>query len=284
MSGFFGFLVLVILLLAAVLMLVLPPLFGRGADAAAAEAGPNNHVSSALAVLREQLAELDADHAAGNLDAVAYAEARDELERRALEEANPSVGWARAAGHAHAEPIASPPRGHASLCPPYEKQSAPQVEKSWIFTLALGVPLLALVGYLLVGTPTALDPPALTAQGQSVARMAARAGELTTHLAEAPNDVAGWEELAVLRVELNDPAGAAKALARLSALRPEDADVLVAWAVAVAMRDQNFEGEVETLLRRALAIDPEHPRAQAMMRHIEQSRARDLQQPEEARK
>ncbi|GHU37220.1 hypothetical protein AGMMS50256_34870 [Betaproteobacteria bacterium] len=257
MSGLFGFLVLVILLLAAVLMLVLPPLFGRGVDADAAESEPNNHVSSALAVLREQLAELDADHAAGNLDAAAYAEARDELERRALEEGEGD-----------------------ETAPQVEKEK----EKGWIFTLALGVPLLALVGYLLVGTPIALDPPALTAQGQSVARMAARAGELAAHLAEVPDDVAGWEELSILRVELNDPAGAAKALARLSALRPEDADVLVAWAVAVAMRDQNFEGEVETLLRRALAIDPEHPRAQAMMRHIEQSRARDLQQPEEARK
>jgi cytochrome c-type biogenesis protein CcmH len=144
-----------------------------------------------------------------------------------------------------------------------------EVEKGWMVALAIGVPLLALVGYLLVGTPMALAPPALTETGQAVARMVARAGELTAHLAEAPDDVAGWEELSILRVELDDPAGAARALAQLSALRPDDADVLVAWAVAVAMRDQTLEGEAETLLRRALVINPGHPRAQAMLRHGE---------------
>jgi cytochrome c-type biogenesis protein CcmH len=244
MSGLFGFLVLVILLLAAVLTLVLPPLFGQGADAAAAT-GESNPAASALAVLREQLAELDAEHAAGNLDAVAYAEAHDELERRVLEE------------------------GEGGAITPQVKKTT---ERGWIFTLALGVPLLALVGYLLVGTPLAFGPPPLTGQEQLAASFAARAGELVTHLAAVPDDADGWEELAILRVELNDAAGAADALSHLSALRPDDADVLVIWAVAVAMRDQTLEGEAETLLRRALLIDPEHPRAQAMLRNWEQRR------------
>ncbi|GHU27828.1 hypothetical protein AGMMS50256_08530 [Betaproteobacteria bacterium] len=105
--------------------------------------------------------------------------------------------------------------------------------------------------------------------------MAARARELAAYLAAVPDDEAGWEELSILRVGLDDPAGAAQALARLSTLRPNDADVLVAWAVAIAMREQSFAGEAETLLRRALAIDPEHQRAGAMMRHLKQRRAPD---------
>ncbi|MDR3086549.1 MAG: c-type cytochrome biogenesis protein CcmI [Azoarcus sp.] len=250
MSGLPGFVPLAVLLLAAVLMLVLPPLFGRGADAAASGSAESSPAAHALTVLREQLAALEADYAAGSFGTAAYAEARDELERRALEEGEDN-----------------------------DNESLPPVEKEmgWVFALTLGVPLLTLTAYLLVGAPMALDPSALIAQGQASVRMAARTAELAVHLVGAPEDAAGWEELAILRVEQDDAAGAAEAFARLSALRPEDADALVDWAFAVAMRDQSFEGEAETLLRRALALDPEHPGAQAMMRHREQRRAREAE-------
>ncbi|GHT96782.1 hypothetical protein FACS1894116_14370 [Betaproteobacteria bacterium] len=279
MSALSGFLVLIILLLAAVLVLVLPPLFRRGAEADAAEADHDNQVSSALAVLREQLIELDADHAAGNLDAAAYAEALDELERRALEEGEGSFcgsGKPRSDASRQAYlPAQSSAKLQAPGCAALTQATkpVPQPEKAWIFTLALGVPLLALVGYLLVGTPQALAPP-LFGQEQLAASFAARAGALVTHLAAAPDDANGWEELAILRIELNDPAGAADALSHLSALRPNAADVLVTWAVAVAMRDQTLAGEAEALLRRALVVDPQHTQAQTMLRNWEQRHER----------
>jgi cytochrome c-type biogenesis protein CcmH len=44
-----------------------------------------------LTVLRDQLRELDADLAAGAIDAAGYASARQELERRVAEDVKPGV-------------------------------------------------------------------------------------------------------------------------------------------------------------------------------------------------
>jgi cytochrome c-type biogenesis protein CcmH len=231
MSALAVFLALSALLLAAVLALVLPPLFGRGEDAAV-EPDP------ALAILREQQAELESEHAAGSLDDNAYIEARDELERRALEEVETSAG---------------------TSAPRVEK-----MEKGWIFALAFGLPLLTFSAYLLLGAPEALSPAARPEAELNVRRMSARAEEIGAYLTKHPDDAAGWEELAFLHVELDDAVSAVTAFARLSALRPDDAGVLVALAGAVAMRDQALNDEVETLLQRALALAPDHPRALVM--------------------
>ena len=98
-----AFILLAGLLLAGALLLIVPPLLGAGARQRREQARQS---TMALTVLREQLAELDADLASGQIDAESHARSREELERRALEEGEaaaeaaeladvrPSRGWA----------------------------------------------------------------------------------------------------------------------------------------------------------------------------------------------
>src|SRR5688500_10339561 len=105
---------------------LLPPLLRRRRqDAGVARASSN------LAVLRDQLAELDADLANGTLALDQHARARAELERRVLEEAtgDPQVG----AG-------STPGRRWSAL------------------VVGVLVPLFALLLYLQTGNPDALAP------------------------------------------------------------------------------------------------------------------------------
>ncbi|MRX18185.1 c-type cytochrome biogenesis protein CcmI, partial [Pseudoduganella sp. FT9W] len=66
------------LLSACALLFILPTLL-RGERA---RRGPAARAVANLAVLRDQLRELDADLAAGTIDAAGYANSRSELERR----------------------------------------------------------------------------------------------------------------------------------------------------------------------------------------------------------
>ena len=76
-----AFIVFAGLLVAGALLLILPPLLGVGARRRREAARQS---TMALTVLREHLAELDAELAAGQIDAAGHAKSREELERRAL--------------------------------------------------------------------------------------------------------------------------------------------------------------------------------------------------------
>ena len=78
------------LLVALALCFILPTLLRKEADL-------NRHAlrdEVNLTVLRDQLRELDADLAAGTIDATAYRSARLELERRVAEDVQPSAASA----------------------------------------------------------------------------------------------------------------------------------------------------------------------------------------------
>ena len=70
-------------LIALALALVLPPLFSQRVNKPSTSASAQ---SANLAILRDQIAQLDAERAAGSLDVAQHAQARAEIERRALEE------------------------------------------------------------------------------------------------------------------------------------------------------------------------------------------------------
>src|ERR1019366_5080621 len=82
------------LMLAIALLFVLPPLLRKGSGAPAhAQRDEIN-----LAVLRDQSRELDADLAAGTIDASAHESARHELEHRVAEDVQPSAPLTRGRG------------------------------------------------------------------------------------------------------------------------------------------------------------------------------------------
>ena len=81
------FLIAAALLVAATLAIVLPPLLRNKQM----EHGQARRDELNLAVLRDQLRELDADLAAGMISPTAYDSARHELELRVAEEVQPSA-------------------------------------------------------------------------------------------------------------------------------------------------------------------------------------------------
>lgn len=224
------------LLLAGALLLILPPLLGAGARKRRQQAQQSTMV---LTVLREQLAELDADLASGQIDAASHAKSREELERRALEE-----------GEAAAEAADS-----ADVRP----------SRSWAIGMGLTIPAVAVAVYLAIGEPDALDPANLTTQqGFTREQVTEMVGQLVTRLEQEPNNVEGWTMLARTYVVLEDYPKALAAYARLGALTPKDPDVLTDWADVTAVVSGSVQGEAEALVQRALEVAPDHVKALAL--------------------
>ena len=91
-----AFYVVAALLVVAVLLSLLRPLLRAGAGDASDDTRASN-----VRILREQLAELDAERAAGTLTAEHHAAARAELERRVLEDTRAAEAPARSGGQGH---------------------------------------------------------------------------------------------------------------------------------------------------------------------------------------
>jgi cytochrome c-type biogenesis protein CcmH len=206
--------------------------------------------SSTLAILREQAAQLDVELAAGSLDAEQHRAARDDIERRVLEEAD--------------QP------GTPSPKPTPVSGSAERPWKSaWI--LGLGVPLLAGTIYSHVGSPQAIDPPAapsvssLGADNVSDAQVEELLSKLAAAIEQKPDDLAGWMLLARTYAVLQRFPEASKAFARATALAPNDAQLLADHADVLAMlQGQKLSGEPARLVTRALQIDPKNLKALAL--------------------
>ncbi len=235
---------LTLLALAHVLPVLLRPRSAKAPDDSATRR------SSTLAILREQAEQLDAELAAGSLDAEQHRSARDDIERRVLEEAD--------------QP------GTSSAKPRPVSASAERPWKSaWI--LGLGVPLLAGTIYSHVGSPQAIDPPAapsvasLGADNVSDAQVEELLSKLAAAMEQKPDDLAGWMLLARTYAVLQRFPEASKAFARATALAPNDAQLLADHADVLAMQQgQKISGEPARLVTRALQIDPKNLKALAL--------------------
>lgn len=87
---------------------------------------------------------------------------------------------------------------------------------------------------------------------------------LAEKLKDNPDDVAGWLRLGRARGVLGDRAAAKEAYARASALRPDDVEILVSYADAIVSAAEPApppRGELEPVVNRILARDPDEPRA-----------------------
>ena len=238
------FLVFVLGLIALALAMVLPPLLRRrappqpGAGAALASRRAN------VQVLREQLAALDADHAAGVVDDAQYRLARTEIERRALDEeerddASRPVVARRATGTA--------------------------------VVLAVTIPVFAVLMYAALGRPQALDPALAAApQGevtlpQIEAMVDGLARRLESQTEPQEGDLQAWTMLANSYAVLNRFPEASKAFARARALSPDNAQLLADHADVLAMmQGQSVEGEPGRLVMRALQLEPNNLKALTM--------------------
>lgn len=229
-----SFLMVAVLLSALALAFIITPLVSlRYARNESNQRGQLN-----LAVLRDQLRELELDLKQGIIDQAAYASARHELEIRVAQD----VGTDNRGGSASA----------ASLK----------------LALLLSLAVLVLTGglYQYLGNKDGLDPAKQAAPAQagnvSPGQINAMLAQLVEHLKQEPNDAKGWAILARGYAGLGRFAEANQAYAKLLALQPASAEALTDAADAMAMsQGQSLQGEPEKLLQRALALEPKNVKA-----------------------
>src|SRR5512133_3557958 len=204
--------------------------------------------ASNLTVFRDQLAELDADLAAGTIGQDQWEAARGDLQRGLLEDAAvPAVA------------------------------AAPAMTRSKAVTIgvAIAVPLIAVLAYLGLGNPQALDPAkASTARGaphqltpEQIESMVAR---LAQRLESNPDDVEGWIMLARTYSAMGRHDEAAKAFAKAETRFPQNAQLLADYADSLAMtQGQTLVGKPEALVQRALKADGNNLKALALAGTVE---------------
>lgn len=235
------FVVVAILLTLAVLALLLVPLLLKERKQ---RLGSSSQLS--VAVLRDQLNDLEDQRKAGTLDPGMFVEEQAELERRALEDG---------AGAGAAKPYST--------------------GRKLALAAALGVGLPALVVglYFLLGSPDAMKPQQAAGAGGAASphslgpqQIEAMAAKLAERLQVNPDDGEGWLMLGRSYATLGRYPEAAAALGRATALLPPDANRLADYADVMAMaQGRRLGGEPEKIVARALAIDPRHIKSLALM-------------------
>jgi cytochrome c-type biogenesis protein CcmH len=198
----------------------------------------NGRREANLAIFRDQLAELDREHAEASLSAADFEQARRELQRRLLEEVQ---------GESDDEA---------------EKLAAPASRKT-AMALIIALPLAAAVGYALLGNPKGLDPMQTQAQSRiSPGQIEEMVGKLAEKLKNNPDDANGWIMLARSYKTLQRFAEAAEAYSHASSVLDKDATLLADYAEVLAQtRKGDLQGKPSELLARALKLDPNEPQA-----------------------
>lgn len=212
--------------LVAVLFVALPLLRRREATLAPA------HDSANVAIYQDQIAELQNDLDNGTLSQAQFDQARQELERRLLQDVAPQ---------------ASAPAARFVRWPG--------------IAVALLIPAVAAALYWKLGNPGAIDVPTDPglAQMQQVEHLLPK---LEQHLAEQPTDATGWKMLGKAYMALEHYPDAVRAFDKAAVLTPNDAALLADYADALAMaQGQTLKGKPTQLLAAALKLDPNNPKA-----------------------
>jgi cytochrome c-type biogenesis protein CcmH len=225
------FWVIALLLAAAAVAFVLPPLLGRRRAAPGAAIDATN-----VAVYRDQLRELEVDLAAGTLARDQYDGARRELEARLLDDVRDSGAGPRAVRPGRVAAISA----------------------------GIAIPLASILLYFAVGNPGALAPQA-DSHGIARQQIEGMVDRLAARLKENPEDATGWAMLGRSYAVLDRFPEAAAAYANAVKRSPPDAQLLADYADALAMaQGRRLQGEPERLIAMALAIDPRNVKALAL--------------------
>lgn len=165
--------------------------------------------------------------------------------------------------------------GHKRKALLAEQSAAPAASRPALLPvlgLALLLPLGSVLVYLTIGTPQALDPAlsavaasgeAPHAGGEGTPQMEQAIAGLEKRLEAEPDNADGWMLLGRAYKTLQRFEPARDALKRAFDLKPNDPDVMVEYAEAIALADpeRNIAGEPQALLEQAVADNPKHERA-----------------------
>jgi cytochrome c-type biogenesis protein CcmH len=234
-----AFVIIGAIMIAVACAVVLVPLWRR------APADVVDRQASNLAILRDQLGELDADLASGTISREQYEQSRAELSRRAIEEG-----------------------GDADAKAPAESRSGQRVA----LVLAATLPVFAIGLYVLLGTPGAVDfsRPTATAQrgGQhdfTPQQIGEMADKLRAKLAREPENGEGWAMLGRTYYALQRYYEAAAAYEEAVKRLPDNADLLADYADTLGVvQNQSLEGKPMEAIERALKINPKQWKALAL--------------------
>lgn len=225
------------------LAFILPPILQRSEESERESEDERRNAN--IAVYRDQLAELEADLRNGITSQEQYAQDREEIERRLLDDTSTSKT---------------------------KTKTVAVGARSTAYAIAFALPVAAIVFYLNVGNPKAItneaaptrpsgamgSAPAERTQEQIEANVAA----LAKRLQENPTDVQGWTMLARSYNSMERFGEAAGAYAKATELSPKDADLWSEYAFVTAMASgRSLEGRPKELIDKALQVDPENAKA-----------------------
>jgi cytochrome c-type biogenesis protein CcmH len=222
------------LLFVTLVVLLWPLLRRRGPDAPSEEA-------ARVAVYRDQKRQLDDDRAAGVITEAEHRAGIEELARRLgleLERADAST------------------------------QTQARERNGFLAALAVVaiVPAGAIVLYLALGTPDALRESARAVARPSDADILGMVDRLATRMKANPEDPKGWRLLGRSYAALGRYQESSQAYAQAVQRGGEDPDVLADWAEVLALaQNRTVSGPPEDLAKRALALQPDHPKALALL-------------------
>ncbi|MBH0192167.1 MAG: c-type cytochrome biogenesis protein CcmI [Nitrospira sp.] len=209
-------------------------------------AGAGAEREKRLPVYRQQFSELEQDRSSGLLTDEQYRMARQELERRLLEE--------------------------TSAVEPPSATSGQLVNVKFVaLALVMLIPSASGVLYWTLGNPMAMTHPAalpMASQGGAADERQMMEGlntlmeRLKKKLEQNPNDASGWAMLARSYMAMEQYGEAVPTFEKAFKLNPNDADMLADYADALGIHQgRKLEGKPETLIEKALKVDPNHVKA-----------------------
>lgn len=187
------------------------------------------------AIYRDQLADLERDLASGALSQADYAGAREEIERRVLEDVA------------------------ADTAP---TDTAPRRLPRTALALAVTLPLAAALLYVVLGTPAALDPAARQGPQASAAEIEKMVATLAAKLEKDPGNLEGWAMLGRSYLVTGRLADAAKAFDKAGPAMEASTELMLQVAeLSAELNEGRIEGRGRELLQRVLKAEPQNPQA-----------------------
>lgn len=234
------FWIVAVLLIAAALLFLLPPLIQRGQGSTGEDTFDRDELN--VTIFKDQLAELERDLSVNILSQEQFELAKHDLERSFLQ-----GGDAEAA-----EPVSQMDR---------------VIGRSAAVVVSILIPILAVVLYNTLGAGEAgLHPedarPQVQAEGHE-GSLEEQVRGLQDHLQQNPDDAEGWTMLARSYYFLKQYGAAAETFARASGLQQDsNAELLADYADALAMANgRNMAGKPYELVKKSLEINPKFQKA-----------------------
>ncbi len=197
-----------------------------------------------IAILQNQLSQFELDFKEGRINQEQLDESRLDIEKRLLQEER-----AIAADQFNPENVSQ------------------KTGKKWpTIWIATGLPLCAILLYLLVGSPLALYLPEAN-QGQPQLTQKDIEGmveRLADKLKKEPNNAEGWQMLGRSYAALQKMPEALAAYKKALELSPNNAQLMVDYADLLAFQNKSIRGEPMRLIQQALKIEPNNLKGLAL--------------------